>query len=72
MRRECDGIGRPRRGLEDGPGGREEAAQMYVSTGVRESQAPYGLGLIQVYQKEEYPLEPHEISEVRRSPMLYA
>ncbi len=33
--------------------------------------ADYGSDRVQVYQKEAYPLEPHEISEVQRSPTLY-
>jgi streptogramin lyase len=33
--------------------------------------ADYGSDRVQVYQKEAYALEPHEISEVQRSPTLY-
>ena len=33
--------------------------------------ADYGSDRVQVYQKEAYPLEPHEISEPQRSPTLY-
>ncbi len=33
--------------------------------------ADYGSDRVQVYKKEAYPLEPHEISEVQRSPTLY-
>ncbi len=31
----------------------------------------YGSNRIQIYRKEAYPLEPHEISEPQRSPTLY-
>ena len=33
--------------------------------------ADYGSDRIQIYQKEAYPLEPHEISEPQDSPTLY-
>ena len=42
---------------------RVDGCSMYI--------ADYGSDRIQIYEKEAYPLEPHEISEVQRSPTLY-
>ena len=42
---------------------RVDGSSMYI--------ADYGSDRVQVYQKEAYALEPHEISEVQRSPTLY-